>query len=242
MITRDVTTDGSRSAVWVTPLANTKIWMDYDGSGCHLSLGSWRRNQHQPGRMRSISYRITNDPTSRAYVRHGFGSGNYTGTDNIGQGWPQTSSAWANNWTETGDEGTVRRQAAIQVVSNELRFGNTGTSNETGWTVRRGVNLSGQTYANLRFHLRDNGLTATDKLAVEVTSDGTNWVRLATFQGDQVGRTYDPIAATSAFNISPYISANTAVRFVILNNMTGTNLLVRGRRPHRLRHRAATGT
>ncbi len=53
-----------------------------------------------------VSYRINNDPTRRAYVRHGFGSGNYTGTDNIGQGWPQTSSAWANNWTETGDEGT----------------------------------------------------------------------------------------------------------------------------------------
>ena len=67
------------------------------------------------------------------------------------------------------------------------------------------------------------GSTATDKLAVEATKDGTNWVRLATFQGDQVAATYDPIAATFGVNISPYISANTAVRFVILNDITSAN-------------------
>ena len=107
--TRDVTTDGSRSVVWVTPLANAKIWIDYDGSGFSCPSGAGAETSIPTGAGTATaltSYRITNDPTSRAYVRHSFGSGNYTGTDNIGQGWPQTSSAWANNWTETGDEGT----------------------------------------------------------------------------------------------------------------------------------------
>ncbi len=221
--TRDVTTDGSRSPVWVTPLANTTIYVDYDGSGISCPTGAGSETSIAASAL--VSYRILNDPTSRAYVRHGFTSGNYTGSDNISQGWPQNSSAWANDWAETGDLATtpIYSTGAIQVVGGELRFGNTGTANETGWTVRRGVNLTGQNYANLRFQLRDNGLAATDKLAVEVTQNGTNWTRLATFQGDQVAAAYDPIAATYAVNISPYISANTAMRFVILNNMTGTN-------------------
>ncbi len=370
--TRDVTTDGSRSVVWVTPLANTTIWVDYDGSGVTCPAGTGAETSIAASAL--VSYRLTQDPTTRAYVRHSFGSGNYTGTDNIGQGWTQISSAWGTstgnyrdqfgtaaynnnngsltwtgnwvevneadgatlgdvritggelrigeddnagiyrianttgatnavltfdfretassatgdiltiqqstngttwtnlgtidgddgsgsrnysmpisataylrfiittifeagefvyldnvnialtspNWIETGDEGTSGA-GAIQVVTNELRFGNTGTANETGWTVRRGVNLAGQTAAYLRFHLRDSGLTATDQLAVEVTSDGITWFRLGTFRGDQVAATYDPIAATARFNISRYISANTAIRFVILNNITSAS-------------------
>lgn len=218
--TRDITTEVSRSVVWITPLANTIIYVDTDGSGITCPGGAGAEQTRPVDAL--VSSRFTEDPTSRAYVRHSFSSGNYTGTDNIGQGWTQTSSAWANNWTETGDEG-ASNAGAIQVITQELRFGNTGTSNETGWTIRRGVNLSGQTYANLRFHLRDNGLTATDKLAVEVTADGLTWFRLATYQGDQIAATYNPIIATDSFNISRYISSNTAIRFVILNNITSAS-------------------
>ncbi len=105
-----------------------------------------------------------------------------------------------------------------------MRFQNSGTANETGRYIRRNKDLTGQAYANLRFQLRGIGLTSADRLAVEVSNDGVNWFRLQELRGDLVSTAYSNVSASAAFNISPYISANTAIRFVILTDITGTDL------------------
>ncbi len=111
--TRDVTTDGSRSVVWVTPLANTRVWIDYDGSGISCPCRTGAETSINPANT-LVSYRINNDPSARAYVRDSFASQAYNLTANIGQGWTQTSAAWSSNWLETNDDG-VANAGAIQI-------------------------------------------------------------------------------------------------------------------------------
>ena len=130
----------SRNVVWVTPLANTTIYADLDGSGIVCPAGT--------GAERTIaataltSYRINNDPTSRNNVRDEFAAVNYTTNG------PNNTQAWTTNWSETGDDGTAGG-GAIWITGGVLQFRDNGS--EAGRSIQRSRNLSGQTFARLSF-------------------------------------------------------------------------------------------
>ena len=90
---------------------------------------------------------------------------------------------------------------------------------ETGRTVQRTHNTSGNSFARLSFNLESApALDATDRIAVDVSGDGgTNWTTLQTYVGPYTPPAWPP--TTQVFNISSYIATNTSVRFRFVDPM-----------------------
>ena len=196
----------SRSVVWITPLANTTIYVDTNGSG--ISCPSGAGAEQTIAAFALASYRIDDDPSSQSNVRDQFDTNSYTGNNG--------SQNWSANWTETDAGGGGAGGGYAYVTNNELRFRDTG-GNEVGTIVRRPRNLAGQTYARFSFRIQSTAAEAGDDIAVEVTSNGTNWYLLERIQAPVTfpGANF----ANKIYNISPYISASTAIRFRMLEDL-----------------------
>jgi uncharacterized repeat protein (TIGR01451 family) len=85
-----------------------------------------------------------------------------------------------------------------------------------GSQVQRSVDLTGETSATLTFDFGRANLEASDDMVVEVSSDGSTFTTLAT---------YDNGTATGgkSFDITSYISASTTIRFRVTNNLNNTD-------------------
>ncbi|MFI0606907.1 MAG: SdrD B-like domain-containing protein, partial [Anaerolineae bacterium] len=223
--TPDVTAENSRSVVWVTPLANTTIYVDTNGSGITCPGGAGAE-QSQLNALALESYRFDDDPSTRNYVHDLFSSQSYA-RDDIVDGWDGTGGrttpnaiVWTSDWTETG-EATSPTGGAIQVNNTDLalRLQELAATDETGRTVQRTHNTSGNSFARLSFKLESApALDATDRIAVDVSGDGgTNWTTLQTYVGPYTPNTWPP--TTQVFNISSYIATNTSVRFRFVDPM-----------------------
>ena len=114
---------------------------------------------------------------------------------------------WANSWVESG-ESDGPTLGSILITGGELRLRTSGRS------TSRQVNLSGYTQATLSFSYRtSNVLTNSDCMVAEVSRDGgSSWVTLLTFCNDQSG--------SPSYDIGPYMSSNTTVRFRISSGYT----------------------
>jgi hypothetical protein len=197
----------SRSVVWVTPLTNTTIYVDKDGTGISCPGGVGADQTISPANALA-SYKIVHDPSSRNNVRDEFSSSSYS----LNNG----SQNWSTNWTESG-ESTSPTSGAIQIptygeYTYTLRFQN--NSSEAGRYIQRSRNLSGQYFARLSFQIQSQGLDSTDDIAVDITSDGSTWYTLRQYEGNMSQR-------TDVFDITKWISANTAVRFRIVDPFEG---------------------
>src|SRR6185436_1091104 len=99
----------------------------------------------------------------------------------------------------------------VQVTGGELRIDN---SNGNQPTISRAVNLTGATQARLSFRYRtDTGVDPGDEIQVLGGTGGTGGAfgtTIATITGITGAST-----ATVSFDITPLISANTAIRFTM---------------------------
>ena len=193
----------SRSVVWISPLANTTVYVDTNGSGISCPGGAGAEQTIAAAAL--ASYRIDDDPTSQNNVRDTFNSVSYSRDDG--------SEPWSAAWVETGDDG-LAASGSMGIAGGVLQLRN-AAGTEAGDTVSRGRNLSGQIFARLSFQLLSTaGLDGGDDIVAEVSPDGgTSWYVLEQFEG--------PITTTltKVYNISPYISTNTTMRFRFVDEL-----------------------
>ncbi len=122
---------------------------------------------------------------------------------------------WSTSWVETNDNNNPGN-GSIQINSGELRIrpGNNAVS------IRREANLSGAAFSgnvSLSFTRRTENVEAGDEMRVDISSNGgSSWTTLATFTGTVA-------AGTSTYDITPYKSANTVVRFAHVSGYAMTD-------------------
>ncbi len=210
----------SRSVIWLTPLANTTLFVDKDGSGITCTSSTTATGAEQTINATALaSYRVDHDPTSRAFVHDNFSIQAYN--NNTGNGATftgVTQSTWASNWTETGDDGAANA-GAIWITGGALQFRDNG-GDETNISIQRSRNLSGQFFSRLSFKVQFAGnYNSDDALAVEVSPDGgTTWFTLEEIEGP-ISYPATTQLASKVYRISPYNSANTAIRFRTVGNL-----------------------
>ncbi|MFQ5524817.1 MAG: SdrD B-like domain-containing protein [Thermoanaerobaculia bacterium] len=141
-----------------------------------------------------------------------FSSG-YTGGTGVPCG--ATPCGWLIDWTETDAGGGGSGGGDVLVTAGELRL-----SGAVDNSAQREVDLSGSVFAILSFDYDTseeiNALGNADRMQVEVSSTGVagTFTAIGEFVNDPDGsRSYD---------ITPFISANTAVRFRISQALEGT--------------------
>ena len=193
----------SRSVVWITPLANTTIYLDTNGSGITCPGGAGAEQTVNATAL--VSYRFDNDPTSPNNVRDEFATVAYNANG------PNNSQNWATSWTETGDGGAANN-GAIRINGGYLELRNSGT--EAGYSIQRSHNLTGQAFARFSFQIQSTTADmGEDRVVTEVSPNGgTTWYLLDTFDGPTT-------LNTKVFNISPYISNNTTIRFRFVDSL-----------------------
>lgn len=206
----NTTNTKSRNLVWVTPLANTTLYVDLDGSGIACSATPVTGAEQTISATAFQSVRISNDPSN---VRDEFDSQRY---DQNGGG--NRNATWASNWIEGGGEWGGATGGATWITGGALQFRYLSSTNETGRTIERGVNLSGMGYARLSFHLTGAGLNGGDNLELWVSSDGgANWNLLQTYSGNQA-------ANVKIVDIKDYATANTRIRFRIAGDLDSNDI------------------
>jgi uncharacterized repeat protein (TIGR01451 family) len=124
-------------------------------------------------------------------------------------------------WTEIGESNdpiTGDVQVLTDLGDYSIRIQNTGRG---AWRL---ADLSGYTSAVLSFEYRRNSFdTANDYVRIEVSSDGGGaWVELDRLMGPATDSGY----RTLKYDISGYIAANTAVRFVSSGMDTSDQLYI----------------
>ncbi len=205
----------SRTVVWLTPLANTTIYVDTNGSGISCPGGVGAEKTINASAL--LSYQVNDDPTSRAYVHDNFGTQSYNRlTDS--QGFPgATPVNWSTSWTESGDDGQPTG-GMIWITGGVLQFRDNGGTNETNISIRRSHNMAGQQYSRFSFRIQWAGsFQSDDAIAVEVSPDGSTWTTLEIINGPisfATGEYANRVYITSAYN-----SANTTVRFRTIGNL-----------------------
>jgi uncharacterized repeat protein (TIGR01451 family) len=117
---------------------------------------------------------------------------------------------WTTAWAEVGDGGGGAGAGEIGVFNDgapplRLRMG--GSSN----TITREANLSSFSSPTLTFLARRNSLDSTaEYVALEISTGGGPFVELYRFTGPSNDTTY----TLFSFDLTPYISANTQIRFI----------------------------
>ncbi|MGQ0601685.1 MAG: S8 family serine peptidase [Anaerolineales bacterium] len=129
------------------------------------------------------------------------------------------STAWETNWVESDSAGSGALIGNITIYAGELWLDDnpdTGTQP----SLRREANLTGATQAFLTFDFRTtSGVDTTDRVVVEASSNGgATYTLLETFQNIS-GTRYD----WREYNLTPYISADTVIRFRVLENYGSSN-------------------
>jgi hypothetical protein len=129
--------------------------------------------------------------------------------------------AWSNPWVEVGESdgptgGDTRVENDLSNYQLRIRDNDNG-----GEGVERMVDLNGATKAMLSFDYRRQDLdSSSDYVALSVSTNGTlgPWIEL-----DQIGTNNDISYQLYTQNISPYISANTAIRLRSSPDMGGSD-------------------
>ncbi|MCU7935398.1 MAG: DNRLRE domain-containing protein [Candidatus Thiodiazotropha sp. (ex Dulcina madagascariensis)] len=129
--------------------------------------------------------------------------------------------AWSNPWVEVGEsDGPTSGDVEVRNDQSNYQL-RIRDNNNGGEGVEREVNLHGATKASLSFDYRRMNLdNSGDYVAVYVSSNGTAgpWTEL-----DQIGTTNDSSYQAYSKDISPYISAITAIRLRSSTSMGGTD-------------------
>ncbi|WP_283788575.1 DUF6701 domain-containing protein [Bermanella sp. WJH001] len=120
---------------------------------------------------------------------------------------------WASNWIETDRiSGGSPSAGDVRITGGrlELTGNNTTFPNLIKSAAQREVDLSSATTATLRFTMRTTSVESNDIASVAVSSNGgASWTTLGTYNDDI--DSFQPFS----FDITPYISSNTRIRFRI---------------------------
>ncbi len=226
---------GSRTVVWLTPLANTTIYVDKNGSGISCPGGAGAEQTIAATAL--TSYQINDNPTSgtRYYVHDQFTTQAYNRDDLVPNG-PYTgvdsTQNWSTNWVESGDGAGAPNAGMIWVniatvgtQTNVLQFRDNGGTNETDVSISRGRNLNGRGYSRFSFLSQFNGtFDADDGLAVEISSNnGTSWTTLEILKAPMTfangGSGIINQLANRVYRTSAYNNTNTLIRFRTVGNL-----------------------
>jgi hypothetical protein len=190
------------------------VWLDSDGDGTRdggepgidgvtLTL---RRGATVVGTATTAgggAYLFNNVPGPQIQtVRDEFNTAAYTNNNG--------STNWAAAWIESDSGGGGATGGSVLVTGGQLSLSDVPNS------AAREVNLSGFNNATLTFNFGTSGnLENEDQIVVEASSNGGGtYAVLETFTNDGSG--------SRSYNLNPYISANTRIRFRIINEYTGT--------------------
>ena len=129
---------------------------------------------------------------------------------------------WASNWTDNGDASTGFCQASanadVEIVQDGA-FGYVLRLKDLDKSARRSVNLSGSTKAFLTFSYRrkNAGFSSSESVYVQASSNGTSFTTVYTIAGD--GTADANYVTIYNQDITSFVSATTAIRFLTSNNM-----------------------
>lgn len=133
---------------------------------------------------------------------------------------------WLTNWQES-ESGNDPLTGNIQ-ITYDTRRGSTYSLQFQGggaiqW-IRRTLDLSAFTNAELSFAYRRESLEATDVALAQISSSGVNgpWSTLVRFEGPADDTDY----ITTNIDIRPWISSNVAIRFATTNTAMGAGDIV----------------
>lgn len=121
---------------------------------------------------------------------------------------------WAAAWTESDTAGAGAAAGNVNIYAGELWLDDYPNTNTTPWIARK-ANLTGASFASLTFNFRTSpGVDASDQIAVEVSANGgTTYTTIEIIDGI-TGEWWD----WRYYDISPFISASTMVRFRVLTD------------------------
>jgi serine protease AprX len=148
------------------------------------------------------------NPPGFQMVRDDFMSGAYSG--NTG------TSLWSSIWTESDFWGGGAYGGDIRILSSSTDcFSGDSclyvSNHYVGDKIYRKADLSQVTSATLAFWRNNqlDGLDNNDSIVLEISTDGANWTTLDTWRdvAEDIGAAYE------SFDITPYISASTRIRF-----------------------------
>ena len=131
---------------------------------------------------------------------------------------------WETNWIEEGGEGDGPDEGFVRVIPSPipemgLSLAISGTSIGEGIGARREVDLTGAAEARLEFNwIRDPGTGFLNAgVYVQISTDGVAWDDLMLIEDG-----FDSAPYISSFDITPYISPNTQIRFITVGSGTGS--------------------
>ena len=123
------------------------------------------------------------------------------------------SRNWSSPWLEINDNDDPTNGDVYIGYANYrkrhifVEYGNDWNPIHGIW---RSVDLSGATAAKLTFEYKRGAMEADDYLTAEISNDGgSTWFEIDRFYGGTTDADFIPVA----YNISPFIAAETAVRF-----------------------------
>ena len=125
---------------------------------------------------------------------------------------------WASDWVEINEDGNPQNGDEI-VSTDEGDLSVRVQDNDGGGEgVERAVNLSAYASATLSFEYRRDKLDNTgDYVNIEISSSGGPWTELDRFEGPATDLAYTSVS----YDITPFISADTRIRFVSSPNLGG---------------------
>ena len=107
---------------------------------------------------------------------------------------------WSTNWQEFNDNNTPV-DGRIRIQGNELYFRRINSQ-----YIVRSADLNGYSTATLSFDWQTSSLDSGERLAIQVSNNGSSFTTLATFTNSSSG--------SFSQDISSYISGNTTIRFI----------------------------
>ncbi len=211
----------SRSVVWVTPLANTTLYVDKDGSGISCPSGAGAEETVTATAL--ASYRFVDDPVrGSTWFLDTFSSVSYSNQN--GNNAPSTN--WATNWVEEGPgTDTSASGGRIRITGNQLRFGTTGgtfqpsapVQVDAGICRRANLTAAGFSTALLEFDFQESAGDANDEITYYVRN-GTTGPRTA------LGRVDGTHPNNSRkHDISAFIGTSTEICFIVTRPLEGSD-------------------
>jgi subtilisin family serine protease len=123
------------------------------------------------------------------------------------------SHRWASDWIESGDDGqplSGKIGVSLNLLPGLVSSGRLTLTGNGPSISRRAAIAPGARHATLRFNAWRSGLEANDYVSVQASRDGFSWTEV----GRLAGPANDTQPAKVAFDVSRFVSSDTAIRFV----------------------------